>query len=102
MAKRLNSHLDREQFIENFSSKAAKVSKLQFEELPPHMKQLVKNIYDNPESIAKIFPKNHIGKTKLIKYLTRELNWQKKIACNFAAVATRSCREPNLKQLSPA
>lgn len=102
VAKRLNSHLDREHFIENLATKAVKVSKLQFDELPPHMKQLVKKIYDNPEVIAEIFPKNHIGKIKLIKFLTRELNWQKKNAYAFAARATRPRREPCSHNATPA
>jgi hypothetical protein len=100
-AKRLNNHLDREQFIENFAAKSVKVSRLQFEELPSHVKELVKRIYDCPEEIAKLFPKNHIGKTKLINFLTKELHWQRRNAIDFASHAAQTCRKPCLKSSEP-
>lgn len=98
VAKRLNSNLDRSQFIENLSTRKAKISKLQFEELPDHVKQLVKRIYENPEEIAEHFPKNHVGKAELIKYLTKELSWQRKEAINFAANLNRTQKKPTLKR----
>jgi len=97
VAKRLNSNLDRNHFIENFSARKAKISRLQFEELPDHVKQLVKRIYTNPEEIAKNFPRNHIGKANLIKYLTKELSWQRKTAIDFASNLNRTRKKPTLK-----
>ena len=97
VAKRLNSNLDRNQFIEDFSSRKARISRLQFEELPDHMKQLVKKIYTNPEEIASHFPKNHIRKDRLIKYLTKELSWQRKEAINFSAHLNQTRKKPTLK-----
>lgn len=97
VAKRLNSNLDRNQFVEDFSARKARISRLQFEELPDHVKQLVKRIYTNPEEIAKHFPKNHVGKAELIKYLTKELSWQKKTAINFAVQLSRTQKKPTLR-----
>ena len=105
VAKRLNSNLDRTQFIENFSTKKVRISKLQFEELPDHVKQLVKRIYDHPEEIAARFPKNHIRKDRLINYLTKALSWQRKTAIDFAAQvnrqATQTRRRPRLDEATP-
>jgi hypothetical protein len=96
VAKRLNNNLDRNQFIDNLSNRTVKVSRLQFEELPFHMKTLVKRIYENPEKFAEMFPKNNINKSTLIKFLTKELNWKRKNAFDFASYVTTSRREPCL------
>jgi hypothetical protein len=102
VASRLNAHLDREQVIQNFAAREVKISKIQFEELPSHLKQLLKRIYDSPEEIAEVFPKNYVGKTVLIEYLTEKLQWQKSKACRFAAMATQSRRRPCLERSTPA
>jgi len=93
IAKRLDSHLDRDQFIEDFASRKVVFSRIQFSELPPHLKQLVQKIYSNPEEIGRAIPGPGINKTELIKYLTKELGWQRKTAINFTAQIHHTSRK---------
>ena len=88
VAKRLNSHLSRDHFIEDFAARKVRLSRIQFSELPEHLKKLVRKIYENPEEIGKFFPNpSHINKRTLVKYLTKELKWQRQIAVEFSRIS---------------
>ena len=103
MAKRLNSHLDRNHFVEDFAARKVRLSRIQFSELPEHLKRLVRKIYENPEEIGKYFPNpSHIDKRRLVKYLTKELKWQRQVAVDFSKQVNQTRRKPTHLSSQPA
>jgi hypothetical protein len=83
-AKLRNDTLDRETFIENIATRSSKLSRVRFSELPKEHQDLLRKLYEDPETFGKYILSQAINRQKFISYLTKEVGWPRKKAEKFA------------------